>query len=522
MSLEMGEQRGKGMEQIAPLAKILAEANGIEWQQLRGSGAGGTIVEQDILNYLSRIMSGEEEPPSTPVDEMPEGWTGDEQLPAGMFSAAQLSEAGIDSDIADFVTQVRSPEVPATPAAPSLNHDAMDFELDDEMDHLNAPLAAEPQPIATNWSFAPPQAQAQAEQPPYQPAAPAPEPAFPSLSASEPMAAPEVHVPEVHMPAASAPAEGAAGGLSGLLSRLYRKDKEPEAAPPAPIPDLQPAAPTLGQQDLTFASTHQFPQPGLQPAGLDAPAIEAPEIDTPEVAAAEVDFQAPAVEAPFIEASAIEAPAFEAFEAPMAELPASKQVYAAELTEPELLAPEPQAPAREAPEVEAAVVPGPVAASPARPAAAVWFGTYLRRDARMGAAQELCAQLSEALDQNVSLAFLVARAARHHADALGLDLGSVALHGADGQDQPITGAALRDALKAPHAAQDSAPDLLVTDAGALGVDELHFPHTLTLSVGRVQDGRAALSLNGDVDPTQGAQFLARVAGALEKPIALVL
>ncbi|GGL84893.1 hypothetical protein GCM10010840_23490 [Deinococcus aerolatus] len=526
------------MEQIAPLAKILAEANGIEWQQLRGSGAGGTIVEQDILNYLSRIMSGEEEPPSTPVDEMPEGWTGDEQLPAGMFSAAQLSEAGIDSDIADFVTQVRSPEVPATPAAPSLSHDAMDFELDDEMDHLDAPLAAEPQPIATNWSFAPAQAQAEQPpyQPPYQPSAPAPEPAFPSLSAPEPVAAPEVHVPDVqvpdvHVPAASAPAETAAGGLSGLLSRLYRKDKEPEAAPPAPIPDLQPAAPTLGQHDLTFASTHQPPQPDLQPVAvsapaveLDAPATDAPEMDTPDVAAAEVDLQAPAVDAPVIEAPAIEVPALEA---PVAELPASEQVYAAELAEPELLAPEPQAsesqaPALEAPEVKAAVVPGSVAASPAMPAAAVWFGTYLRRDARMGAAQELCAQLSEALDQNVSLAFLVARAARHHADALGLDLGSVALYGADGQDQPITGAALREALKAPHAAQDSAPDLLVTDAGALDVDELHFPHTLTLSVGRVQDGRSALSLNGDVDPTQGAQFLARVAGALEKPIALVL
>ncbi|MFC6665987.1 hypothetical protein ACFP9V_11980 [Deinococcus radiopugnans] len=62
----------------------------------------------------------------------------------------------------------------------------------------------------------------------------------------------------------------------------------------------------------------------------------------------------------------------------------------------------------------------------------------------------------------------------------------------------------------------------MTDAGALGADDLHYPHTLTLSLGRVQDGRAALSLNGDVDPRQAAQFLSRVAAALEKPIALVL
>ena len=45
------------MERIAPLAKILAEANGIEWEHLHGTGPGGQIVEQDILDYLTRVMS---------------------------------------------------------------------------------------------------------------------------------------------------------------------------------------------------------------------------------------------------------------------------------------------------------------------------------------------------------------------------------------------------------------------------------------------------------------------------------
>ncbi|GGO20231.1 E3 binding domain-containing protein [Deinococcus humi] len=496
------------MEQIAPLARILAEANGIDWQQLRGSGSGGTVVEQDILNYLSRIMSGEEEPPSTPVDDMPEGWTGDEQLPAGMFSAAQLSEAGIDSDIADFVTQTRAPEVPATPSAPSLSHDAMDFELDDEVSDLDAPLAAEPQPVATDWSFAP--AQSHAPQAPHvdapQPMAPAPEPAFPSLSAPEPVPAPEVQMPAASASADVAAPPAAAGGLSGLLSRLYRKDNE---APPAPMPAPQPEVQQPASQPAPFAGQHV----GAETAALD--------------------FQAPVVEAPVVEELVIEAPLAEA---PAAEL-AEPEVVAPAVEVPELQAPEPQAAEPQAAQPPVPVLeddlapnivaeqqptPQPVAASPAMPASAVWFGTYLRRDAQVGAADDLRAQLSEALGQDVSLAFLVARAAQRHADVLGLDLGTVALHSADGQNHTVTGGALRDAVNALHGGQDSATDLLVTDAGALGVDDLHYPHTLTLSLGRVQDGRAALSLNGDVEPRQAAQFLSRVAEALEKPIALVL
>ncbi|WP_075835733.1 E3 binding domain-containing protein [Deinococcus marmoris] len=492
------------MEQIAPLAKILAEANGIEWQQLRGSGSGGTVIEQDILNYLSRIMSGEEEPPSTPVDEMPEGWTGDEQLPAGMFSADMLSQAGIDSDIAEFVTQSRAPEAPAFNAAASATHDNMDFELDDDVADLDAPLAAEPQPIATDWSFAP--AQTPAQQPPYIQEAPQPVAAAPEVHLPE-VHVPEMQVPAVHVPAASQTDVAAAGGgLSGLLSRLYRKDKGAEAAPaasvpaPTPMPEVQPTQPvSVNGSDSGYA------------AELNAP---------------EFDVQTPAVQMPVAEVAAAE---------PQVEETDTTEVYAAEVDAPEMEAPELEAPEPEdyvAPEYDAApevmaeqeAAPQPVAASASTdmPASAVWFGTYLRRDASMAAADDLRAQLSDALNMDVSLAFLVARAAQRHADILGLDLGHVALQGADGQDQPITGGALRDAMSALHSGQASAPDLLVTDAGTLGVDDLHFPHTLTLSLGRVQNGRVALSLNGDVNPRQAAQFLTRVAESLEKPIALVL
>ncbi|MER3445286.1 MAG: dihydrolipoamide acyltransferase, partial [Meiothermus sp.] len=45
--------------QITPLARRLAEENGINWRSLAGSGPDGTIVERDILAYLAKVMAGE-------------------------------------------------------------------------------------------------------------------------------------------------------------------------------------------------------------------------------------------------------------------------------------------------------------------------------------------------------------------------------------------------------------------------------------------------------------------------------
>ena len=109
------------MDSISPLAKILAEANGIDWKSIQGSGAGGSVVEQDILNYLSRIMSGEEESPATPVDEAPPGWTGEmPPMPVARAGLEALSAAGVESDITDFVAQQSQAAhgVPVQPVLP--------------------------------------------------------------------------------------------------------------------------------------------------------------------------------------------------------------------------------------------------------------------------------------------------------------------------------------------------------------------------------------------------------------------
>ncbi len=62
--------------EISPLARRLAEENNVDWRDLHGSGAGGKVVERDVLEYLARVMAGEEDldPTPEPVPEGMEAW----------------------------------------------------------------------------------------------------------------------------------------------------------------------------------------------------------------------------------------------------------------------------------------------------------------------------------------------------------------------------------------------------------------------------------------------------------------
>ncbi|MEW6421527.1 MAG: E3 binding domain-containing protein [Deinococcota bacterium] len=441
------------MERIAPLAKILAEANGIDWRNLSGSGEGGMIVEQDILNYLTRVMSGEEEPPPTPVDAPPPEWTGTE-LPAGaglfgagMPSADMLSSAGVDSDLAALVGQ---PQPVPQPAATHPEDDALEFELED--DEVVPPAAAASSPVASEEARAP------LEQVADSVAVPQPEPVAARA--------------ETPAPAAAAAGGGVMAGLGSLLSRLYQ---QPAPAQPAPA----------------------------------APEVPAAQASTPP----QLDVEAPVAEV-VVPAVSPESPRSEAPTEPVPATPVEAEVAAAPQTAKE------QTPDPAAPEV-ALPVTAPLPAAETRTREAVWFGTYLRRDANLAPAAELRRQLVAALGQDVPLALLVARAAQRHAATLDLETVAVQDLGAN-QARTAQPGGLRDALAALERAHEGTPDLLVLDAGTLDLDDLHLPHTLTLSVGRVQEGRAALTLQGDVDPVRAARFLTDVAGTLEEPIILVL
>ncbi|MFC5849803.1 E3 binding domain-containing protein [Deinococcus petrolearius] len=463
------------MERIAPLAKILAEANGIEWQGLHGSGEGGQIVEQDILDYLTRVMSGEADPPSTPVDAPPPDWNGEDIPGGGMFDASALSRAGVESDIAQFVEQSRTPAPTPAPAAPVSA--ASDFELDDGEEDLLLPPTAQPAaPVVPVMAAAP--VLGRAGSVPTPPSAP---------------------VPTAPPPAHTAPAP--AGGLGNLLSRLYQKPATPAPTPAAP----EPAAPAMAAPEVVARAV---PEP--------VPAAPAP---TPVPAPVEA---APVQAAPVAPAPVEAAPAPVTPEPVAAEPVRPEPVVAAPVPAPETAAPAVAASVQ--PErAQPAAQPVPVPAQPtqAQPQGAVWFGTYLRREANVAGLLDLKAQLAEALGREVPLALLLARAAQHHAAALGLD--TLAIQDVQASRvRAVQGGSLRDALAGLDGDFGDAPDLLIVDAGTLDLDDLHYPHTLSLSIGRVHDGRVGLSLQGDVEPDKAARFLAGVAQTLEKPVVLLI
>lgn len=93
---------------IAPLAKRLAEENNVPWQHIAGSGADGRIVERDVLEYLSRVMAGDEaiDPTPEPLPQGMEAWP-EEDVKAyyekrGMERPSELSGSDDSDDMLEF------------------------------------------------------------------------------------------------------------------------------------------------------------------------------------------------------------------------------------------------------------------------------------------------------------------------------------------------------------------------------------------------------------------------------------
>ncbi|WP_407540555.1 E3 binding domain-containing protein [Deinococcus radiomollis] len=257
------------MDSISPLAKILAEANGIDWRSIQGSGAGGSIVEQDILNYLSRVMSGDEDPPATPVDETPAGWTGEmPPMPASVAASGlqALSAAGVESDITDFVAQQ---SVQAAPAQA-----------------VQAPVVQ------------PPPAQAQTAQVQALAEPQAPQPLTQSPLPQAPLMAP---MPEVPTVAVYRPAEPPTPPVIDTPAATTSDVVTPTVTPPAvalPAPEPSVAEFELGpdgdvESDLEFELDDDLPEDDSPVNGLPVGSLSAPLQPAPVVEPVAVSFQAP-------------------------------------------------------------------------------------------------------------------------------------------------------------------------------------------------------------------------------------
>ena len=105
---------------ITPLARRLAEENGIDWRALEGSGPDGTIVERDILAFLAKVMAGEVELPPQPEDAAPP-----EEIPDINQVQQALAREGVDLE--ELVPGITSETVPESAA---LEEEDVLFELD--------------------------------------------------------------------------------------------------------------------------------------------------------------------------------------------------------------------------------------------------------------------------------------------------------------------------------------------------------------------------------------------------------
>lgn len=126
---------------IAPAAKRLAEENNVNWRTLRGSGEGGSVVERDVLEFLARVMRGEEAADPT-REPLPEGLSAWPEEPERRRDAA-----GQDFFAAPFSKLVTKPE--AAPAAEAGEEAVSPWMLDKP-----APASAEPEPEPSSFAEA--------------------------------------------------------------------------------------------------------------------------------------------------------------------------------------------------------------------------------------------------------------------------------------------------------------------------------------------------------------------------------
>ena len=123
---------------ITPLARQLAEENGIDWQQVKGSGPGGAIEEEDILDYLVQVMAGDVSLPPDPNEPVSSGKL------AGDLEQVQAAMAREGIDIQNLVPPLRG--------STEATQDDLEFEVD------FGGLEEEETPEAASWdneSYAP-------------------------------------------------------------------------------------------------------------------------------------------------------------------------------------------------------------------------------------------------------------------------------------------------------------------------------------------------------------------------------
>jgi hypothetical protein len=123
---------------IAPLAKRLAEENNVNWRGLLGSGAGGKIVERDVLEYLAKVMAGEEDvnPTAEPLPEGMDAWPEDDvrSFYGGAVPIEATPEETLDIDAPDLdIPNLGAFEAPAAVSTQSASVEQNSSDLGEDI-----------------------------------------------------------------------------------------------------------------------------------------------------------------------------------------------------------------------------------------------------------------------------------------------------------------------------------------------------------------------------------------------------
>lgn len=236
---------------ITPLARRLAEENGIDWRQIKGTGPDGTVVERDILAFLAKVMAGEVNLPPAPEEVAPPP----SAVPNMAQAQAALEKEGVQ--LGDLVpSSPAAPPPPAESALPTLE----DIEFDLDLEPTPPPVP----PAAAAFEEAP----TLAPEPEIVPNFDEPEP----LVAPEPLPALQWEEPEPFPaePAAKMNPEQAELPLGARASASREVDR-----PPLPSEtDLEPAGNT---QKLIWETQEVLSAPAPSPLGFsNTPAAEPP------------------------------------------------------------------------------------------------------------------------------------------------------------------------------------------------------------------------------------------------------
>ncbi|PZA07633.1 MULTISPECIES: E3 binding domain-containing protein [unclassified Meiothermus] len=499
---------------ITPLARRLAEENGIDWRTLKGSGPEGTIVERDILSFLAKVMAGEIDLPPTP-EEQP---APPETIPDISQAQAMLAKEGVSlSDVIPTsqptppkaTASTFSPPPPGEPPRsgfsvpplgekPADKHPTLgDFDIVFDDLGLEAPgLEAEAPASGPN-----------SEPMPAITAEPAPPSLdvtqFPGLSREE----------QFTWPGVSAPSSDPTGALPhskpAPLDLGDWGEPEVSASTPAepPLPSWPEAIPS------------SWGEPAAQPWQEPSPEPSVPPWQGETVPPAWQAEPAPAEATSFGE------------ESPISELPAEPAPSFAETPE-EPAAPEAaeMAPAAwsgfAASGADTTPTPSPQTYFPGDSQVAPTPAAPLRVQAwqqlvQVGAAAQAAETLAQAWHREVGMLPLLYRAAEKALADLELPLraNKGVLEGETLRAyQAVPAHTLRGTLEALEAATEAEGGLVVLVLDSF--DQLIFPGAKVLSLGRRLGEQALLSVSGDLEAKTASRLLERVAYYLERPILL--